>query len=414
MFFSFRLHKDKNKDAQSEDKLNEIMDGEYKLLEKDEICQEPNGENDLIAEDITIVDLDQEHEEGKLQLPEAYKKIGLEEYPATEARVKQAYYEKRQEIREYHLSGEGRLLFELKKAYELIISYPDEFLQQDGEESTKSIEAEPDTIEEMPNEELFLWDDVMDEIDSEYKQKRNRKRTRAAALIVIVVSAIVLTVIGWIETNHVKECETVLSNEKIISYLSLEPIELDYEQKLIISEEDISQCEKKNYIHIPIIHIYMQETEYLVQINDAEIIVSSLLLLKYNQGNNNKLEYTLLKNIPLKTKVNISLVGTWSGSYKASAESNATSNLVIELIENESGAITGVCEIEADNGKKGSHYVSVTTMPGALETSIKGTEWINKPAFFIMSELEAYYDIQSKSLLPTNKSGPVFLLTREK
>lgn len=84
-------------------------------------------------------------------------------------------------------------------------------------------------------------------------------------------------------------------------------------------------------------------------------------------------------------------------------------------LEREKGShgYTGICEIEAPNGRKGIYNVRAEAKSGMPELHIEGTDWGEKPLFFLMFDFDGAYDTKTGMLESEEDSGIVFTLKRE-
>lgn len=407
-FFTRRNDHDKVTHAKKSD---DILDG---------IIREISSSEDLSDKDQEYIDLDEEHKQDQEQLKEAYQKIGITGCK-TDAKVKQAYYQKRQEIRSYSLKDENRILLDLKNAYELIMNHPEEFRQTDeGAESSTATGTQdeigetevPEKLERV-SDDLLSWDDLMVEIDSDYKVQRKKKARKRGILLVTGFMATILIISGFLEIRKIQSFSCELQDNAAIDLLAHRKIKLKHDQKVVIDQENIVEYSPEGDVYIPLLHIYLQKCNSVIEKGIATINVTSIMLYRYTISDEDQVFYEPVHVFQYKTSTQLDLEGTWYGFFSTSMENKNSNSAVITITKDQHG-LTGVCEIEADNGKKGSYISAVEQVTDTVDVNITGKEWIDKPTFFIMSDFIAYYDVQNEELLPISKNDNIFTFSKEK
>lgn len=416
MQFPFHIRKSRLKSENfpnESDNSEAILDGEYRKLDSEE-QQDPD--------ELEIIDLDEEHKKEQESLTEAYQKIGLSYGQATEAEVKQAYYEKRQEIRSYSLKDENRILLDLKNAFELIMDYPEAF-QKPGDMPKDPLPAEPvedhnhEPVSEDVNktsDELLSWDDLMDEIDSDYKSRKKRKTLKKFILMAAGVTLIMLIVSGFYEMQKIDSLSCELKDDEAVSFISQQKISMKHDQNVIIEQKNILQYAAGGDFYIPLFHLYLQKCNTVIEKGIATISVDSILFCRYKMTEDNQISYEPIADFQYRKNTQLDLEGTWAGVFSTSMENKNSNSAVIKIMKNEQGYLTGLCEIEADNGKKGIYTIDIEQVENTVDVNITGKEWIDKPTFFIMSDFIAYYDVQNEELLPSGKNDNIFTFSKEK
>lgn len=416
MQFPLHIRKSRNKGESipnESDKSDTVLDGEYRQLDS-------GVQHDPV--ELEIIDLDAEHKNEQESLAEAYQKIGLSYLQATEAEVKQAYYEKRQEIRSYSLKDENRILLDLKKAFELIMDHPEVF--QKSEDMPKEfLPADPvevDNHEPIPedadktSDELLSWDDLMDEIDSDYKSRKKKNTLKNVFLVAAGFVLMMLIAVGFYEMKRIESLSCELEEDEAVSFISKQKIRMKHDQNVIIEQKNILQYAADGDIYIPFFHLYLQKCNTVIEKGIATISVDSILLYRYKATGEDQIRYEPIKSFQCKTSTQLDLEGTWYGVFSTSIENKSNNNAVIKIMKNEQGYLTGLCEIEADNGKKGVYTIDIEQVEDTVDVNITGEEWIDKPTFFIMSDFIAYYDVHNEELLPSGKNDNIFLFSKEK
>lgn len=404
MGFSFHFRKCPPQKENVPDGSDMIMDGDYRKLD---------------SGDIEILDLDEEQKKENDAVKDAYQKIGLSDIHATEAEIKQAYYDKRQEIRSYSLKDENRILLELKSSFELIMAHhgthkhdeqPDFYPA--GINTGGVIENFSEATGNAP-EDLLSWDDLLDEIDGEHKKKQKRNAARKGILLASCCILLLLVFAGIFEMRKIKSLICELPEADVIEFVARQKIKLKHEQNIVIEKKDITQYNPEGGLYIPLLHIYLQNCSYVVEKGSVAIDVKSILLCHYTISEGNQLSYRPISAFQYSTGIQLDLEGTWVGIFSTNMESKNSNSAVIKIRKDEQGYLTGLCEIEADNGKKGIYTANIEQVADTVDVNITGKEWIDKPTFFIMSDFIAYYDVQNEELLPSGKNDIYFTFIKE-
>jgi len=333
--------------------------------------------------------------------------IGVDEKNVTEAAAKEAYFNKRTEIRSYRLSNENTLLAELKENLEYVVENISLYKQEQGDAAeTMDIIAENNGDEE----DAVLWDEAIKDI-SPVKEKRLLLTGKKRKIAIICMCLIILMAAGipdiiaivsnnWIKPTDIEKTELIAkqginngTNKKI--YCSLEEIQ-NYSDVICTGR-------------IPIIKGIYGYQEYDLIKESAQVHIKEFYLLKYKKAEEGNYILSDKSTFTQIIPVNIQYEGIWEGGFKTSAESDTISQVKIELEEGSSPNVyTGICTITGENKKEGIYTVEAIAEENSLEICIKGIAWLNKPTFFIMNDFEAVYDMETGHLIPARESGIVF------
>lgn len=415
MIFPFRFRKkniDINENGDHQNK-NEIIDGEFTEI------RDTDNEN----EGLDIRYLDQDVGTSIVSFNDACQKLGIDYGGATEAEVKQAYYQKRQEIRSCSLKDENRILLNLKNAYELILNHPEimngkdttntdsknEGLQEAPKETT---DIDKETEGENAGDELMSWDDLMEEIDSGYKSAKQKKTFRKIILVVMVMIMIAGVCGAYTEVKNVRTLPCGMTDTEIIEFIAEYRISLKHDQNVVIEQSDIARFENEQAIYVPLVQLYLQKCSYLVTKGIASIKVSAIFIGHY-QTDGGSITYVPVYLLRYKTETELDLIGRWVGIFRTGTNNQSSNSAIITITKDEGGKLIGICEIEADNGKKGSYFTDINQIKDTVDVSITGKKWIDKPTFFIMSDFDAYYNLQKDELLPADKESNIFTFSKE-
>ena len=197
--------------------------------------------------------------------------------------------------------------------------------------------------------------------------------------------------------------------------LEKQTITLPHNQKIYVKKENITKCEISSYKLALGLRMALIQMNSTVTQEDAVIELKIAGIFRASkEGDSYKWSKLFISSSVLKYGFDYS--GVWIGDFKLNEETNAVTSAQITLEEtNIPYTYTGTCIIEAANGKKGIYKVKAKSKDINTELYIYGTDWTEKPMFFVMSDFIGYYSMAENALppLPNKENNTIFMFQKQ-
>ena len=356
-------------------------------------------------------------------LYEAYEFFNLS-YPTSEAAVNEAYYNKQRYIRENNPANQYSQIYRSKQLRDLLLenintpllftNTEDDFeeFEEIPEQENSSIFIKQDNVVE---DELVAWEDAISinslkASDATKQKKKHHKKGRLFSklllLDLIILVAVTVYTIVMIKTGRYTTPEDSL----IYSTLINEGLVATDDYSISITQDSLEDLEILQELISPRNQIALTGVQFKVKKNVATITAKSGL--KFKKVDDEWVYNSQMSSIKI---IEHNLVGTWEGPYKISKDSTTVSTISLTIEKKiTDDTYLGVVTITAQNNKKGSYNASITVNSEERTASIVGTEWIEKPTFFLMEDLTCLIDIEGEEFLPVSDEGSLFELKKVK